>query len=310
MNARGRPAARPDRDVVPTVVVLGGTGFVGRALCRQLSASGDWRVLVATREATRGDAISMLRNVSVRQVDPLSGSALRQLVASADAVVNLVAILHGSPGQFHAVHVGLPDLLGKTVRTLGGRRVVHVSAIGVDQPRDSLYLQSKSWGERLATEAWPETTVLRPSVIFGKEDRFINTFARLQRFAPFVPLACSDARFQPVWVEDVARAIVAGLHRPDTRGRTYECAGPDVLTLHELVRRAGQWAGVARPILALPLPIARAQAWLMERLPGEPLMSRDNLRSMQTPNVAAPGASSLRDLGIAARSLDDYLSRG
>ena len=310
MNAHGQPAALAERSAVPTVVVLGGTGFVGRAVCRQLSASGDWRVLVATREATRGHAISALPNVSVRQVDPLSGTDLPQVLASADAVINLVAILHGSPQQFQAVHVGLPDLLGKTVRALGGGRVVHVSAIGVDQPRDSLYLQSKSRGERLVLEAWPQTTVLRPSVIFGKEDRFINTFARLQRFAPFVPLACSDARFQPVWVEDVARAIVASLCRPETSGRTYECAGPDVLTLRELVRRAGRWAGVARPILPLPLEVARVQAWLMERLPGEPLMSRDNLRSMQTPNVAAPGAPSLRDLGIAARSLDDYLSGG
>jgi NADH dehydrogenase len=147
-------------------------------------------------------------------------------------------------------------------------------------------------------------------VIFGKEDRFINTFARLQRLAPFVPLACSDARFQPVWVEDVARALAAALDRPDTCGRTFECAGPDVLTLRELVRRAGRRAGVARPILALPLPLARVQAWIMEQLPGEPLMSRDNLRSMQTPNVAAPGAPSLRDLDIVARSLDDYLARG
>jgi NADH dehydrogenase len=173
-----------------------------------------------------------------------------------------------------------------------------------------MYLQSKAWGERLLLDAWTETTVLRPSVIFGAEDRFINTFARLQRFAPFVPLACSDALFQPVWVEDVARAIVAGLARHEMPSRIFECAGPDVLTLGDLVRRAGQWAGVERTILPLPLPLARVQAWLMEQLPGEPLMSRDNLRSMQTPNVATPGVPSLRDLGIAARSLDDYLRRG
>jgi NADH dehydrogenase len=184
---------------------------------------------------------------------------------------------------------------------------VHVSAIGVDDPRDSLYLQSKSWGERLALDAWSQTTVLRPSVIFGKEDRFINTFARLQRFAPFVPLACSQARFQPVWVEDVGHAIATTLERPEDAGRTFECVGPNELTLRDLVRRAGRWAGVPRPIVPLPLPLARLQAWLMEKLPGEPLMSRDNLRSMQAPNVATPGALSLADLGIVPRSLDDYL---
>ena len=302
-----QPTSLRESPEPPTVVVLGGTGFVGRALCRRLSSCGDWRVVVPTRETRRGDAISTLPNVVVRQFDVLRTADLKHVVASADAVVNLVAILHGTSRQFRAVHVELPDLLGREIRKCGGKRVVHVSAIGVDEPRGSLYLQSKSWGERLILDAWPQTTVLRPSVIFGREDRFINTFARLQRFAPFVPLACSDARFQPVWVEDVAGAIVASLCNPETSGRTFECAGPTVLTLRDLVRRAGRWAGAARPILPLPLTLAKAQAWLMEQLPGEPLMSRDNLRSMQTPNVATPGALSLRDLGIAARSLDDYL---
>ena len=296
-----QPPPLRDPSALPTVAVLGGTGFVGRALCRRLSSRGDWRIVVPTRETKRADAISTLANVSVRQLDVRRAADLRQVLASADAVVNLIAILHGTPRQFHAVHIELPDLLGRAIRELGGKRVVHVSAIGVDEPRQSLYLQSKARGERRIRDAWPQTTVLRPSVIFGKEDRFINTFARLQRFAPFVPLACSGARFQPVWVDDVAGAIVAGLDRPGTAGNTFECAGPDVLTLRDLVRRAGQWAGVARPVLPLPLALATMQAWLMEQLPGEPLMSRDNLRSMQTPNVAAPGALSLRDLGITAR---------
>lgn len=290
-----------------TVVVLGGTGFVGRALCRQLSARKNWRVIVATRDVSRAKAIALLPNVSAEQVDPLNEDGLRRVLVHADAVVNLVAILHGTSPQFHAVHIKLPDVLGREVRKLGDKRLIHVSAIGVDEPRDSLYLQSKSWGERLVLDAWSETTVFRPSVIFGREDRFINTFAGLQRFAPFVPLACSDARFQPVWVEDVARAIVAGLERPETAGHTFECAGPDVLTLRDLVRRAGLWAGTARAIVPLPLPLARVQAWLMEQLPGEPLMSRDDVRSMQTPNVATPGALSLHDLDIRPRSLDDYL---
>lgn len=303
------PDSRSNPTAQRTVLLLGGTGFVGRALCRLLSSRGDWRVIVTTRDPRHGGAISGLSNVRVERLDPLSGDGLRQALQRADAVVNLVAILHGTSQEFHAAHIQLPDRLGTEVRKLGGKRLVHVSAIGVDEPRDSLYLQSKAVGERLVRHAWPQATILRPSVIFGQEDRFINTFARLQRFAPFVPLACSDARFQPVWVEDVAQAIAAALDRPETSGRTFECAGPDVLTLRDLVRRAGRWAGAPRPILALPLRLARVQAWIMERLPGEPLMSRDNLRSMQTPNVAAPGALSLRDLGIVARSLDDYLAR-
>ncbi|MFL6696606.1 MAG: complex I NDUFA9 subunit family protein, partial [Vitreoscilla sp.] len=234
---------------------------------------------------------------------------LRRTLEDADAAVNLVAILHGSSARFHQVHVQLPELLGREIRRVGGRRLVHVSALGVSESGTSDYLQSKSRGERLVTDEWPDTTVLRPSVIFGAEDRFINTFARLQRLAPFVPLACSEALFQPVWVEDVASAIVECLERSATAGRIYQCAGPAVLTLRELVGRAGRWAGVERPVVPLPLALAQAQAWLMERLPGEPLMSRDNLRSMQTPNVVADGWPSLQDLGIVPRSLEDYLAR-
>jgi len=177
------PTSPADSARKPTVVLLGGTGFVGRALCRQLSSAGDWRVVVATRESTRARALAALPHVVVEQVDALDEAGLRRVLARADAVVNLIAILHGTSRQFHAAHIEGPDLLGREVRRLGGRRVVHVSAIGVDEPRDSLYLQSKAWGERLVLDAWPETTVLRPSVIFGAEDRFINTFARLQRLA-------------------------------------------------------------------------------------------------------------------------------
>lgn len=296
------PSPRP-----ATVVVLGGTGFVGRALCRKLSAGGRWHVVATTRTVSHGAAIAGLPGVRIEPLDPRDESALSAALERADAVVNLVAILHGDARRFHDVHVKLPEALAQAVRRLPGRRLVHVSAIGVDSPGDSQYLQSKAWGERLMRDLCPQATSLRPSVIFGKEDRFINTFARLQRFAPAVPLACSDARFQPVWVEDVAAAVQACLERPETSGQAFECAGPDVLTLAEIVRRAGRWAGVPRPVLPLPLPLAKAQAWVMERLPGEPLMSRDNLRSMQTPSVATPGAPGLRDLGIVARSLDDYL---
>jgi NADH dehydrogenase len=291
------------------VVVLGGSGFVGRALCRQLSQLGRWRIVVLTRGDSKCAPIAGLPNVFVEQVDVFDVAALRRMLQAADAVVNLVAILHGSSAQFHHVHIKLPELLGREIRRVGGRRLVHVSALGVSEPGTSAYLQSKSWGERLVKGEWPGTTVLRPSVIFGAEDRFINTFARLQRFVPFIPLACSGALFQPVWVEDVASAIAACLDRGATAGRIYQCAGPAVLTLRDVVGRAGSWAGVERPILPLPLPIAHAQAWLMELMPGEPLMSRDNIRSMQTPNVSAAGLPSLQDLGIAPRALDDYLAR-
>jgi len=292
------------------VVILGGTGFVGRSLCRRLAGRGDWNMQVLTRDVASATSVSGLPGVQVIGADVFDAVSLRKHLQAADAVVNLVAILHGPAQRFHHVHVELPELIGREVRGLGGKRVVHVSALGVHERGCSMYLQSKAWGERRIEGAWPDTIILRPSVMFGAEDKFINTFARLQRFAPVIPLACAQALFQPVWVEDVARAIVAALERDDALGTIYECAGPQVLNLQQLVRRAGEWARVARPIVPLPLPLAYAQAWILERLPGEPVMSRDNLRSMQMPNVASVSMPGLRDLGIAARSLDDYLALG
>jgi len=149
-------------------------------------------------------------------------------------------------------------------------------------------------------------TVLRPSVIFGAEDKFLNLFADLQAVAPFMPLAGSGTRFQPVWVGDVARAVVTCLQKPDTAGQTYELCGPDVLTLGELVKLSGQWAGVnhgkGRPVVGLPMWVGWLQALAMEMAPGEPLMSRDNLASMAVDNIATGQRPGLAALGIAPAS--------
>jgi uncharacterized protein YbjT (DUF2867 family) len=141
-------------------------------------------------------------------------------------------------------------------------------------------------------------------VIFGVNDRFLNLFASLQALAPVVPLAGSDARLQPVWVQDVVEAVLRCLLRTDTIGKTYECAGPTAYTLSEIVRLAGRWAGVERPQIALPGWAATLQASVMELLPGPPLLSRDNLRSLATPNVATPGAPGLAALGITPAAME------
>ena len=291
------------------VAVLGGSGFVGRALCRQLSARGDWTVTVLTRKARNAASVAPLRNVNVLETPIETEGELQVALESVDAVVNLVAVLHGDAHRFRAVHVELPRRLGDVLRSVGGHiRLVHVSALGVCSHRPSLYLQSKADGEQVLRDLQPSCAVLRPSVIYGAEDKFLNTFERLQRFAPCVPLACSDALFQPVWVEDVASAIVACLEHEHASSGVFECAGPEVFSLKQLVELAGRRGGFHRPVLPLPLPLARAQAWLLEHLPGEPLMSRDNLASMQVPNLATPGRPGLHDLGITPRALGEFLA--
>jgi NADH dehydrogenase len=284
------------------VLVLGGTGFVGRALCESWSvshaaASQGARLRVPTRRwGSQVAAVQMLPSVELVRADVHDDASLAQLLVGCDAVVNLVAILHGSPEAFEAVHVGLPRRVAAACRAAGVRRVVHVSALGVAPDAPSHYLRSKARGEAVWQDSGLAVTILRPSVIFGAGDRFLNLFARLQALAPVVPLAGAQARFQPVWVNDVAQAIQATLQRSNTIGQTIECAGPDVKTLADLVRLAGQASGHPRRIVPLPASLATLQAWAMECLPGEPLMTRDNLASMQVPNVASgilPGLGSL-----------------
>jgi NADH dehydrogenase len=176
--------------------------------------------------------------------------------------------------------------------------------LGVGPNGPSNYLRSKLAGEAVLKQSGLALTLLRPSVIFGAEDRFLNLFAELQSLAPFVPLAGSDARFQPVWVDDVAAAIIACLDRADTVGQTYECVGPTVYTLSELVRLAGQWSGHERRQFALPKAVGRLQALAMEWLPGQPLMSRDNIDSMAVPNVASGQVAGLAALGITPSALE------
>jgi NADH dehydrogenase len=198
----------------------------------------------------------------------------------------------------------------------GARRLIHVSALGVGNGKEpSRYLRSKAAGEAvLMKAAGLELTVLRPSVVFGEQDHFINLFAKLQSVFPLMPLAGASAKFQPVWVEDVAAALLACITRRDTGGKTYEIAGPQVLTLGQIVRLAGEIAGHARPILPLPGPLAWAQAVSMELAPGEPLMSRDNLASMTVPNVADGVLPGLDALGISPQSISTvvptYLAGG
>ena len=290
------------------IVITGGTGFVGRNVCERLFAhSPEARLVVPSRRRSSGRDLQVLPTVDLLACNVHDAAALPGLLAGADAVVHLVAILHGSQADFEQVHVQLPRRLAAACGAAGVKRVVHVSALGVAADAPSAYLRSKAAGEAAWQAAAQQhgfgLSMLRPSVIFGAEDRFTNLFAALQRLFPVLPLAGAKARFQPVWVGDVAQAVVQALAAPQPPGPVIECAGPEVLTLQQIVQQVGEMAGCRRPVLALPEALGLLQAALMGLLPGQPLMSRDNVLSMRVPNIATGKLPGLASLGIHPAAL-------
>lgn len=288
------------------VLILGGSGFVGSSLCEWLveRERGGGRIAVPSRHPSRAKHILPLPTVELIAADVHDEATLAGLLQGRDAVINLVAILHGSEAAFQRVHVELPRRLARACRAAGVRRVVHVSALGASESAPSRYQRSKAAGEAVLKVAGLDLTLLRPSVIFGERDHFLNLFAGLQAVFPVMPLAGADARFQPVWVEDVANAIVRCLDDPTTIGETIECTGPRQYSLRELVRFVGRCTGHPRPVIGLPSGLGALQALLFEALPGEPLMSRDNLASMRVPNVASGQLPGLSRLGIVPAELE------
>jgi uncharacterized protein YbjT (DUF2867 family) len=288
------------------ILILGGTGFVGRHLCEKL-AELPYRTTVVTRRRNKAQHLQMLPMVDIAEVASHDSASLMPLLAEHDAVVNLVAILHGNEAAFEKAHVQLPLELARACDAAGQRRIVHISALGASVDSASMYQRSKTRGEAVLLGSGLDVSVLRPSVIFGSEDKFLNTFASLQQVFPVIPLAGSSARFQPVWVEDVAAAIVKCLEDKTTIGQTFEACGPEVFTLRQLVQLAGRYSGVnngeGRHIIGLPDSLARLQAWLMELAPGEPILSRDNLDAMKTDNIASGKLPGLQALGITPSAL-------
>ena len=289
------------------LLVFGGTGFVGTQLLSRLvtetfAAPGmpEGRVIVPTRDAesSRAHNLTLLPRVDVMDADIYADDALDALFLALTersrehcAVINLVGTLQDAREMpygpnFQRVHVDLPRRIVAACRRHGVNRLLHMSALGADPAGPSMYQRSKGDGERVVMNSELDWTVFRPSVVFGPQDHFLNLFARMQRVAPFVPLACAEARFQPVYVDDVAAAFINALDNPATVRHAYPLVGPRIYTLAELMRFAGRASGHPRWIVPLPEGLGRMQAALFEHLPGTPI-SRDNLDSMRVDNVSS-----------------------
>jgi NADH dehydrogenase len=266
------------------IVVLGGGGFVGRHIVARLASLGD-RVVVPTRRREKVKHLILLPTVDVVEEDIHDPRVLDRLLHDAHAAVNLVGILNESGTQtFERAHVELARKVVAACEAGGVPRLLHMSALGASADAPSQYLRSKAAAEAIVAASPLRWTVFRPSVIFGSGDSFLNLFARLSRALPVVALASPNARFQPVYVGDVAHCFVQAVDDEITFGSRYDLCGPKAYTLKELVTYVGDVSGAVRPVIGLGPSLSCAMATMLEHLPGK-LMSRDNLLSMRKDNV-------------------------
>ena len=266
------------------IVVAGGSGFVGSHVVAKLCAAGH-DVVVLTRRRERARHLLLLPTARVVEVDPYDPAALARWTRHATVAINLAGVLHQrGRATFERVHVEFPRTFAASCRAGGVTRFVHMSAVGASADAPSAYLRSKAAGEDVVTESGLAWTIFRPSVIFGRGDSFLSLFAKLARAFPLIPLAAAHARFQPVFVGDVAACFAQSVVDDDTIGKRYGLCGPKVYTLEELVRYVADASGHPRSIVPLGPALANMQARVMEWLPG-PLLTRDNLASMQRDSV-------------------------
>ena len=281
------------------VTVFGGSGFVGRYVVAELLKTGA-RVRLAERDPKNAWFLKPLGDLGQTQfaaADVTRPDTVRRAVAGADAVVNLVGVLKG---DFERIQVDGARHVAEAAAEAGAGALAQISAIGADPDSDSRYGRSKGAGERAMREAFPAATILRPSIVFGREDDFINRFAAMIRLLPVVPVVAPEAAFQPVFAGDVGRATALSLVQPSEHGgRTYELGGPQVLTMRQLFEWIARITGRERLFLDVPDPAAR----LMAALPGTPITT-DQWRMLQRPNVMAAGAEGLGAFGIAPTALD------
>ncbi len=283
------------------VTLFGGGGFLGKHAAQALMAAGA-RVRIVQRHPERAVGIRTLGNLGQAQfvaADASKAEATLRAATGSDAVVNLIGILKG---DFERAHVATAANIAAAATAVGAA-MVQVSAIGADASSASAYGRSKAHGEAAARTALPAATILRPSIVFGREDQFINRFAGLLAMAPVMPVIAPNTRFQPVFVGDVADAVVAALADPAAAGRTYELGGPQIYSMRALYEWIAQQIGRSPLLVDVPDVAASALASGTGWLPGAPI-TKDQWAMLQADNVVAPGVATLSDLGIAPTPLD------
>lgn len=292
------------------VTVFGASGFIGRNIVRELAKRGA-RVNAVCRDVEKAKFLKpmgVVGQVTPMRADVTDAGAIARAVNGASIVINLVGILHQSGrNTFDAVQGTAPGLIAKAAKDAGAEALVHVSAIGADANSSSKYARSKAEGEQAVRAAFPEAVILRPSVLFGANDSFFNKFAALALISPVLPLiGGGTTKFQPVYVDDVADAVIAALESPAAKGQTYELGGPEIYSFRELMEMVLKETNRKAKLINLPFWGASIQATVMELLPS-PMLTRDQVELLKSDNVVAAGAKTLADLGVKATPVEVIL---
>jgi uncharacterized protein YbjT (DUF2867 family) len=296
--------------------VFGGSGFIGRHLIKRLAKTGTI-IRVATRHPSSANFLRT--NGAVGQIIPIAvnvndEASVAAAVRDADIVINLIGILYESGvNTFRGTQGEAPGRIARAAKAAGAQRFVQISAIGADAGSSSEYARSKAAGEQAVLKAFPEATILRPSIVFGPEDNFFNRFAAMARIAPALPLiGGGHTKFQPVYVGDVAEAIMKALENPAAQGKIYELGGPQVYSFKEIMELVLAETRRKRFLVPVPWSVAEFQGKILGKLP-KPLLTLDQVELLKRDNVVAPGAATLNDLGVSPTAAEviipTYLDR-
>ena len=302
-------------NTTPIVTVFGGSGFVGRYIAHRMARAG-WRVRVAVRRPN--EAMHVKPYGDVGQVEPMlcnvrdEASTLRA-IEGADAVVNCVGIhLETKFQSFEDAHVDAAELIARLSAEAGVSKLVHISALGANAGAESVYSETKAEGDALVLQAMPDAIILRPSVVFGTEDRFFNRMAEFSRLSLVLPVVGADTKFQPVYVDDIALAVEKAI-TGDVAGGIYELGGPEVASLRDLANIVMNSAGRRRILLDVPFRVARMQAWgfeMIEKMSGgliPAMLTRDQVKMLAVDNVVNEGAAGFAELGIKPTAMESVL---
>lgn len=288
------------------ITIFGGSGFLGRHAVRALARKG-WRIKVATRHPNRAfflRPLGQVGQIGFIKCDVSDPDQVAHALSGSHAVVNLAGILVQRGQTFQDVHANGPGAIAEAAARHGIKCLVHVSAIGADAESDSRYAETKGEGEIRVRAAFPSATILRPSLLFGPEDRFFNRFAELARFFPALPLIGGGrTQFQPVFVGDVAAAIVTSLEDVSAQGKTYELGGPTIYSFKQLMEIILAETGRRRILMPLPFWLATLQAIFLQLLPNPPL-TPDQVKLLRRDNIVSPTAHTLNDLGIQPTTVE------